>query len=97
MLAALGSSNDEVVVYEPVIDTIPPVIDLLGEPPEHVRAFDSNGNIMIITTHETGTPYMDAGAFARDVVDGVLPAELSLSVYHSASDVLCCLHFIASV
>lgn len=49
------------------------MMTMLGDPPGHVRAFDSNGHVMIITTHPTGTVYEDAGVFARDFIDGVNP------------------------
>lgn len=69
--AILAGSEPEVVPYEPADDMSPPIITLLGDPPGHVRAFDASGAVMIITTHETSTPYEDAGVFARDFIDGV--------------------------
>ena len=72
--ALLLASNEPVVVpYQPVIDGNPPQLNLLGDPPGHVRAFDALGKVMVITTHVTGTAYEDAGVFARDFVDGVPP------------------------
>lgn len=48
------------------------VLQVLGEPPDHVRALSVAGAVMVITTHAAGTAYTDAGAFARDFIDGVV-------------------------
>ena len=78
--AFLGLLDDAAAdAFVPPVDTHPPAITLLGEPPEHVRALSATGDILITTSHQLGTPYVDAGASALDFIDGDVSALVSAS------------------
>lgn len=73
-----GSAEATQSSYQPPVDTAPPVITLLGEPPAHQRAVSpSTGNAIVITSHTAGVPYEDPGATAHDFVDGDLTDALA--------------------
>lgn len=81
-LLGLGSNSKEgstaQSTYQPPKDTAPPVITMIGAPPEHQRAVSpATGKVILITTHVAGTPYEDPGATAYDFIDKDLTAAIS--------------------
>eukprot|EP00892_Ulva_mutabilis_P002638 jgi/Ulvmu1/12375/UM009_0021.1 len=64
--------------YVPPVDTTPPNVTMLGEPPEHVRALSGCAEEVVVeTTVDVGATYADPGAIAMDDTDGDVSAQVA--------------------
>ena len=75
-----GSAAQGQSTYVPPVDSAPPVITLVGQPPVHERAVSpGTGEVILITNHTTGAPYIDAGSTAYDYIDKNVTGSIAAS------------------
>lgn len=74
--AATASAN--IHCYDPVYDHGAPVVTALGEPPDHSRVAGRRpGQIILESSFNVDSPYIDAGAIAFDYIDRDVSSSLS--------------------